>query len=105
MINKIEITINNGAIKKLDMIIFPDKELCNLNDKKYIIDKERIKEILDILCTWKYEYGNNDNTIDSEEFTINVYSNNEKTKYHGKGAYPYNYSKFLNILGGIQNGK
>ena len=34
-----------------------------------------------------------------EEFTIIVYSNKKKTKYHGKGKYPDNYSRIKELLG------
>ena len=105
MVDKIEIILNNGAIQEDDILILPDKNICYFKNKKYGINQEIIEKILSILCTWKYEYGNNSNIIDCQEFRITVYSNQEKTEYHGKGYYPNNYFEFLDILGGIQDDK
>ena len=51
-----------------------------------------------VILYWDNEYGTGKG-IDMEEFTIIVYSNKKKTKYHGKGKYPDNYSRIKELLG------
>ena len=72
-------------------------------NKESPINEQKVNNILNILSTWKYEYGFNDKLIDYQKFQINVYSNQEKNMYHGKGIYPLNYPEFLGIIGGIQD--
>ena len=103
MVDKIEILINNGVIFEKNIQIIPNKNICYINNEEYNIEKDDIAQILSILSTWKYEYGNIG--IDRDEFKVIVYSNKSETTYHGKGNYPSNYFEFLDILGGIQNGK
>lgn len=103
MVDKIEILFKNGIFKEKSYIILPIKNVCYINNDCYSISEELITKMLDILATWKYEYGS-DNSIDKEEFKVIVYSNSKKTIYHGKGIYPFNYHELLEILGGLQNG-
>ncbi len=104
MVNEIYIVINQGIKRVFECMIFPLKNECFINDKKRSISNEKIDEILTILSTWKYEYGfSSENIIDSEEFNIEVYSENKKTNYHGKGEYPINYEELKGILRGVIN--
>ena len=103
MVDKIEIIINNGVIFEKNIQIIPNKNICYINNEEYRIENGKVEKILDILATWKYEYGNTG--IDKDEFKVVVYSKGYETTYHGKGNYPRNYFEFLDILGGIQNGK
>ena len=105
MVDKIEVVINNGVFREKEILVEPSKNLCCIDKNEYQIKDEEISKILSILSTWKYEYGNNENIIDCQEFSINVFSNDTKTTYHGKGNFPTNYLEFLNIFGGIQNGR
>lgn len=103
MVNSIEIIINQGSKKTYESIVYPLNNKCFINDKKYSISSEKVDELLSILSLWKYEYGYS-NVIDCEEFKINVFSNNKKTIYHGKGVYPDNYEKIKDILNEVSNG-
>ena len=100
MIDTIEIFISNGIIDRYKVLIIPKNNTCYINDKKYMIDNKLVNSILDIIVTWKYEYGTA-NTLDAEEFTINIYSD-KKTAYHGKGIFPMSYGALLKIIGDIE---
>ena len=100
MIESISILISSGTLVKLKAFIVPSKNICYINQNKFDIDNSTIDRIIDILVTWKYEYGTS-NILDAEEFTIIVYSDNKETRYHGKGIFPDTYDKFLEIFGGV----
>jgi len=51
-----------------------------------------------MIILWKYDYGR-DNKFDSEEFIIELITDNENIIYKGKGNYPENYSDFKALLG------
>ena len=101
MIERIEFLISRGTVDIYKGLIEPKNNLCYINQKKYEIDDKTIKKIINVIVTWKYEYGSS-NILDSEEFTIIVYSNT-KTTYHGKGIFPKNYNELLNIIGDIKH--
>lgn len=103
MIQTIEIIINEGINIKLNLLISVENKNCYFNDIQYDITNEKIDKLLDILSTWKYEYGSS-NIIDAQEFKVIVKTNNGVTNYHGNGIYPNNYNEFLDVLGDIQNG-
>lgn len=103
MVNNIEITINQGSKRIYEAIIFPLNNECFINDNKYSMKSEKIDELLSAISLWKYEYGFS-NVIDCEEFNVNVFSDDKKTTYHGKGVYPDNYDKIKNILNEALNG-
>ena len=105
MVNKIEILIKNGTTQDKCIAIIPNKNICYVNNKEYYIKSQYINSILDILVTWKYEYGNNKN-IDSEEFLIKVTGDKKnETVYHGNGNYPNNYFELLEILREVVYGR
>ena len=100
MIDMIEINISNGVISQVSsLIVFQDK-VCYINDKKYLVDDLFLKQIKDILYTFKNEYGSSQQ-IDAEEFTIKVYSQGQEDVYHGKGIFPTNYVVFKRLLGDV----
>lgn len=100
MIDMIEINISNGVISQVSsLIVFQDK-VCYINDKKYLVDDLFLKQIKDILYTFKNEYGSSQQ-IDAEEFTIKVYSQGQEDVYHGKGIFPANYVVFKRLLGDV----
>ena len=51
-----------------------------------------------MIVLWKYDYGR-DNEFDSEEFIIELTTDNENIIYKGKGNYPENYDDFKSLLG------
>lgn len=103
MIDSINILISRGTVNIYKILIDPNNNSCYINQKKYEIDNKLIHKILDIIVTWKYEYGYS-NTLDAEEFTI-IINSTKTTTYHGKGIFPENYNEFLNIIGGIEHGR
>lgn len=104
MVDEIEICIKNGVLREKNILIIPKEDKMYVNNEQYPINKEIISKLLNILATWKYEYGKN-NEIDAEEFKVVVKSKDGATVYHGKGIFPNNYNEFLEVLGGIQNGE
>lgn len=102
MSSVIEIFFNKGALFEDRIIIFSDENTCFYNERKYAISDDIIFKILNILTTWKYDYGTS-NKLDDEEFKITVYSNSSKTTYQGMGIYPENYMLFKKLLGDIRN--
>lgn len=100
MINLIEISITAGILNKYNLMIIPDENICYLNNKKYSIKKEIIDSIISLISLWKSEYGTKEG-IDLEEFTITITTTNKTDKIHGKGIYPNNYKKLIDIIGEI----
>ena len=101
MIDSINILISRGTVNIYKILIDINNNSCYINQKKYEIDNKLINKILDIIVTWKYEYGYS-NTLDAEEFTVII--NSEKAiSYHGKGIFPENYNELLSIIGGIEH--
>lgn len=98
MIDAIEINIKTGMLSQTNALIHYPNKVCYLNNKKYSVDDKFLDEIVSIITYWDNEYGIGKG-IDMEEFTITVYSNKKKTKYHGKGKYPDNYSRIKELLG------
>ena len=98
MIDAIEINIKNGMINQTNALINYLDKVCYLDNKKYTVDDKFLDEIVRIITYWDNEYGVGKG-IDIEEFTITVYSNKKKTKYHGKGKYPDNYFRIKQLLG------
>lgn len=103
MINNVEILISSGPVNIYNILIDQNNNSCCINNKNYEINENIFKRILNIIVTWKYEYGYS-NTLDAEEFTV-IVNSNKKTTYHGKGIFPRNYKELLNIIGEIENGK
>lgn len=100
MIDMVEINISNGVLPQISaFIVFKDK-ICYMNDKKYLVDELFLKQLKDILYTFKNEYGTS-RQIDAEEFTIKVYSQGVEDVYHGKGIFPTNYVELKKLLGDI----
>ncbi len=102
MIDAIEINIKNGIFSQMNALIYFPEKVCYLNNKKYNVDDKFLDEIVNIILYWDNEYGTSKG-IDMEEFTIIVYSNKKKTKYHGKGKYPDNYSRIKELLGELND--
>lgn len=101
MVNLIEIIINSGALISYNLLIFPKKNSCYLNNKMYNLDSKKISDILSLISLWKNEYGTKEG-IDQEEFTITITTTDKKIeKIHGKGIYPNNYKRLLDLIGDI----
>ena len=100
MIKSIEIMISSGVMVTYNGIISYTDKICYLNDKKYEVTDTFLNNIIKIILYWKNEYGTT-NMIDAEEFTITVYTDDGKEKYHGKGIYPNNYRILKEILGDL----
>lgn len=103
MIDTIEINISNGILSQVSVLIVYQDKICYINDKKYSVDDFFLKQLKDVLYTFKNEYGSSQQ-IDAEEFTIKVYSQGVEDVYHGKGVFPVNYFEFKRLLGDI-NGR
>ena len=103
MIDSINIIISRGTVNIYKILIEPNNNSCYINQKKYQISNQLINKILDIIVTWKYEYGYS-NTLDAEEFTVTINSTKAIT-YHGKGIFPENYNELLSVIGGIEHGR
>jgi hypothetical protein len=103
MIDNINILISRGTSNIYKILIDPNNNSCYINQKKYEISNKLINKILDIIVTWKYEYGYS-NTLDAEEFTV-IINSAKVVAYHGKGIFPENYNELLSIIGGIEHGR
>ena len=103
MIDMIEINISNGILPQVSALVVYQDKVCYINDKKYSVDDLFLKQLKDILYTFKNEYGTSQG-IDVEEFTINVHSKDKIDVYHGKGKFPINYMELKKLLGDI-NGR
>lgn len=103
MIDSINIIISRGTVNIYKILIDQNNNFCYINQKKYEIDNKLINKIIEIIVTWKYEYGCS-NTLDAEEFIVKINSANAIT-YHGKGIFPENYNELLSIIGDIEHGR
>ena len=101
MIETIEINIRNGVLETINALIIFKKNICYINNKKYIITEEFKNSLLNEILCWKNEYGSDEINIDSEEFTIKINTSKCEERYHGKGIFPYNYTYFKELLGAI----
>ena len=104
MVDGIEIIIKEGIKEIINSFIYPKNNSIYINDKKYNIEDEKIREILNILALWDND-NYFDKKIDLQEYKIKVYSNNEITEYVGKSKYPETYKRLKDIIGEIQNGQ
>ena len=102
MVQTIEIRISNGIQQTINALIVYSKNICYINHTKYHVSDSFIEELLQTICMWKPEYGEDDN-IDSEEFYIKVTSTDGKESFHGKGIFPHNYSVLKELLGDIND--
>lgn len=100
MVNLVEILITRGILVKYNLILLPKENVCYLNEKKFYLESDKINMIISIISLWKNEYGVKDG-IDQEEFTITITANGNIEKIHGKGIYPNNYQRLLDIIGEI----
>ena len=103
MIDSINIIISRGTVNIYKILIDPNNNFCYINQKKYEINNKLINKIIEIIVTWKYEYGCS-NTLDAEEFIVKINSAKAIT-YHGKGIFPENYNELLSIIGDIEHGR
>lgn len=103
MIDSIDISISRGTVNIYKVLIDPNNNSCFINQKKYEIESKLINKIIEIIVTWKYEYGCS-NTLDAEEFIVRINSAKAIT-YHGKGIFPENYNELLSIIGDIEHGR
>lgn len=101
MISTIDVIIKMGPIEIMNAIIIPPKNLCYVNDKKYTITEDFVKEVTRTIYLWNNEYGK-DNNIDSEEFFVIVNTKDGQTKFHGKGVYPHNYDYLKKLIGDLK---
>lgn len=97
MIKTIEILIRSGPLEKYNALIIYEKNILYLNDRKYNIDENYLKELISIIYLWKEEYGNN-NVIDAEEFKVTVTATDKTKSFHGKGIFPNNYNNLKELL-------
>ena len=100
MIDTIEINISNGILPQLSAYVVYQDKVCYINNKKYLVDDLFLKQLKDILYTFKNEYGTSQQ-IDAEEFIIKVSSSGREDIYHGKGVFPVNYHEFKKLLGDV----
>ena len=103
MIKTIEIIIQNNISKKMHALILYPLNICYKNNKEYKVTNEFLENIIRTIRTWKNEYGNHSNLIDSEEFNIIIETKDTKETYHGKGLYPENYDYLKNLLGELHD--
>ena len=101
VIETIEIIIDNGPQKLLNSIIVYPQKICYINNKKYSVTDDFLKDVVRTIRLWKNEYGNISNVIDSEEFTITVKTKEKEEKFHGKGIFPKNYNYLKELLGDL----
>ena len=86
-----EININILGLNNLNINI-------DNNNKEIKFNYEIISKLINMIVLWKYDYGR-DNEFDSEEFIIELITDNENIIYKGKGNYPENYDDFKSLLG------
>ncbi len=99
MINSIEINISNGPIMNTIAIIDFNENICYKNNIKYSINSDFKDELVRIIRSWKNEYGTSKN-IDDQEFKV-IVNADKKNIYHGKGVFPDNYQRLIEILGDL----
>lgn len=102
MIDKVEIIIGNGLADEYLIMINNHVKKAFVNGKVIEVTDDYVDRLLQIIKYWKNEYGN-DNKIDSIEFTITLYEDNNEEKYHGKGIFPDNYNEFKELLGELHD--
>ena len=102
MIQTIEVLIHNGIEQSLNALIVYPKNICYINNKKYNVSDYFMEEVIQAICLWRPEYGN-DTNIDSEEFLVTVKSTDGKETFHGKGFFPHNYETLKELLGDIND--
>lgn len=98
MVQEIDIQINNGLSESINASINFSKKIFSINNTNYSVSDTYLDNLLDTIYLWKNEYGEDDK-LDSEEFTVNVKTENEIEKFHGKGIFPENYYYFKELLG------
>ena len=57
MIDAIEIIISNGILPQISAYVVYQDKICYINDKKYSVDDLFLKQLKDIIYTFKHEYG------------------------------------------------
>lgn len=97
MIQTIKILITD-INKNYNALIIYDQKIMYFNEKEYLIDDKFISRLLSIIFSWDEEYGY-DNKIDTQEFQITINATDGQKNYHGKGFYPHNYDKLIELLG------
>ena len=95
--NSIEIYIENLK-NTLSVNIDLDNNIIFVNGIKKSITNEKIESLLRIIREWENNYNNN-NTIDGENFSIKINTNNNVNLITGNGDYPNNYIEFKNWIG------
>ena len=99
MINSIEINILNGPTTKMIAVVNFKDNTCLLNNNKYSINSDFKDELVRIIRTWENEYGSSNN-IDDQEFKV-IVNADKKYVYHGKGIYPDNYQRLIEMFGDL----
>lgn len=95
--NSIEIYIENLK-NTLSINIDLDNNIIFVNGIKKSITNEKIESLFRIIREWENNYNNN-NTIDGENFSIKIITNNNVNVITGNGDYPKNYIEFKNWIG------
>ena len=98
MIDKVEIYIVNGLTDNKEYIINNKTKKVYINGIIKDIKEDFVERLVDIIKFWKNDYGT-ETGLDVNEYTINLYENNIKETYHGKGNYPTNFELFIELLG------
>lgn len=93
-----EININILGLNNLNINIDILNNKIKNNNKEIKFNYKIISKLINMIILWKYDYGR-DNKFDSEEFIIELITDNENIIYKGKGNYPENYSDFKALLG------
>ena len=94
-IDKIEVTENDKYF-----VIYPKEKTVYINDKKYDIELEKIKELIRIIRLWDNEYYNS-SYFDGNNFEIVIYFDDKKETIKGTRSTPQNYEDFSNMIRSI----
>ena len=86
------------CLDKYKVII--ENDIIYINDKKRKVLNGEIDKLISYTINWKDKYINN-NIFDSEEYVVKI----DKKEYIFKGAYPANYSEFIDYLGELYDRK
>lgn len=97
---EISISISSGVINILDVVVYYKDKICVINGKSFNVSDSFLSRLLNIISSFKNEYGCADG-IDLEEFIIKVKYNGNISTYHGKGIYPMYYNSLKDLIGEV----
>ncbi len=94
-IDMIEVMENNRHF-----IIFPKKEKVLIDDEYYPIEKEKIENLIKIICAWDNDYVSSE-SLDGNYFEVSVYYDGKVDRMRGMRGIPSNYEEFVNYVRSI----